>query len=237
MKKIKKIIVYIMLVFVLGTGMNITSTFNTVDVRAASVKLNKTNVNLVKGQTLQLKLQGTTKKARWYVSNTSVAVVSKNGKITAKNKGTAVVTAQIGTKKYTCRVTVKVNSTSAKPRLDVVMSSKTDMSAGTAAMLVENKGSKTVRIYSSNARLIDANYKSYNRNLYLVDPDEINHNRLVRISSIEIKPGETKFIPFCVNGSQTWYDRKSTIMYRVKYANQFYTVTSSSYYGTSYYKD
>lgn len=46
-----------MLVFVLGTGMNITSTFNTVDVRAASVKLNKTNVNLVKGQTLQLKLQ------------------------------------------------------------------------------------------------------------------------------------------------------------------------------------
>lgn len=107
MKKIKKIIVSIMLVFVLGTGMNITSTFNTVDVRAASVKLNKTNVNLVKGQTLQLKLQGTTKKARWYVSNTSVAVVSKNGKITAKNKGTAVVTAQIGTKKYTCRVTVK----------------------------------------------------------------------------------------------------------------------------------
>lgn len=32
MKKIKKIIVSIMLVFVLGTGMNITSTFNTVDV-------------------------------------------------------------------------------------------------------------------------------------------------------------------------------------------------------------
>ena len=30
MKKIKKIIVSIMLVFVLGTGMNITSTFNTV---------------------------------------------------------------------------------------------------------------------------------------------------------------------------------------------------------------
>ena len=73
MKKIKKIIVSIMLVFVLGTGMNITSTFNTVDVRAASVKLNKTNVNLVKGQTLTVKIcKGTTKKARWYVSNTSV---------------------------------------------------------------------------------------------------------------------------------------------------------------------
>ena len=50
------------------------------------------------------------------------------------------------------------------------MSSKTDMSAGTAAMLVENKGSKTVRIYSSNARLIDANYKSYNRNLLFSRP-------------------------------------------------------------------
>lgn len=38
MKKIKKIIISIMLVFVLGTGMNITSTLNTVDVRAASVE-------------------------------------------------------------------------------------------------------------------------------------------------------------------------------------------------------
>lgn len=64
MKKIKKIIVSIMLVFVLGTGMNITSTFNTVDVRAASVKLNKTNVNLVKGQTLQLKIAGNNEKSK-----------------------------------------------------------------------------------------------------------------------------------------------------------------------------
>ena len=55
MKKIKKIIVSIMLVFVLGTGMNITSTFNTVDVRAASVKLNKTNVNLVKSKMVCIK--------------------------------------------------------------------------------------------------------------------------------------------------------------------------------------
>lgn len=226
-----------MLVLALGAGMNVTSTFETVDVQAATVKLNKTSATLVKGQTLQLKLQGTTKKARWYSSKTNVATVSQNGKVTAKNKGTAVVTAQIGTSKYTCRVTVKDSSSSAsKPKLDVVMSSKTDMSAVTAAMLVENKGKKTVRIYSSSARLIDADYDSYNRNLYLVDPNEINNNRLVRISSIEIKPGETKFIPFCVSGSQTWYDRKSTIMYKVKYDNQFFAVTSSSYYGTFYYR-
>ena len=69
MKKIKKIIVSIMLVFVLGTGMNITSTFNTVDVRAASVKLNKTNVNLVKGQTLQLKLQWCEHFWTWWKNN------------------------------------------------------------------------------------------------------------------------------------------------------------------------
>ena len=34
MRKIKRLIISIMLVFIFGTGMNITSTFNTVDVQA-----------------------------------------------------------------------------------------------------------------------------------------------------------------------------------------------------------
>ena len=91
------------------------STFNTVDVQAATVRLNKTNATLVKGQTLQLKLQGTSKKAKWYSSRKRVATITQNGKIIARNKGVTTITAQIGNKKYVSRITVetpKISKTS-----------------------------------------------------------------------------------------------------------------------------
>ena len=91
------------------------STFNTVDVQAATVRLNKTNATLVKGQTLQLKLQGTSKKAKWYSSRKRVATITQNGKIIARNKGVTTITAQIGNKKYVSRITIetpKISKTS-----------------------------------------------------------------------------------------------------------------------------
>lgn len=78
------------------------------DVQAASmIKLNKSSAVLIKGQTLQLKATGTKSKIKWYTSKSSVAIVSQSGKITAKNKGTAVITAKIGSKKYNCKITVE----------------------------------------------------------------------------------------------------------------------------------
>lgn len=77
--------------------------------------LNKTAAVLIKGQTLQLKLSGTRAKITWSSSDQSVASVSTAGKVTAKKKGTATVTAQSGGKKYTCKITVetpKLNKTS-----------------------------------------------------------------------------------------------------------------------------
>lgn len=84
-------------------------------VEAASVKLNYSKLTLYKGQKKQLKLKGTKKKAKWSSSKKSVVSVDKKGKITAKKKGTAVITAKIGKKNYKCKVTVKVKAAVKKP--------------------------------------------------------------------------------------------------------------------------
>lgn len=74
---------------------------------ATKVKLNKAKATLYVGQTLQLKLNNATGKVTWKSGKKSVAAVSSKGKVTAKKKGTATITAVSGGKKYTCKVTVK----------------------------------------------------------------------------------------------------------------------------------
>ena len=85
-------------------------------VNAATItKINKTKATLIKGKTVQLKLTGTKGKIVWSSSNKKIAVVSSNGKVTAKAKGTAVITAKVQNKKYTCKIKVeapKISKTS-----------------------------------------------------------------------------------------------------------------------------
>lgn len=73
---------------------------------AAKVKLSKSKVYLVKGNTAALKVTGTSKKVKWSSSKKSVAKVSAKGKVTAKKKGTAVITAKVAGKKLKCTVKV-----------------------------------------------------------------------------------------------------------------------------------
>lgn len=74
-------------------------------VSAASIS--KKKVTICTGQTIQLKVNGVKKKARWASSNKSVATVTQKGKVSAKKKGTTAITAKIGKKKYACKVTVE----------------------------------------------------------------------------------------------------------------------------------
>jgi len=73
-----------------------------------SVKLNKTSLTLTKGKTYTLKttVTGTNKVVSWSSSNSSVASVDKNGKVTAKTKGTATITAKVDGVSASCKVTV-----------------------------------------------------------------------------------------------------------------------------------
>ncbi len=74
---------------------------------SAAGKINKKKVTLKVGQTLQLKVTGTKGKVKWTSSKKSVATVSSKGRVKAKKKGSATITAKICKKKYTCKVTVK----------------------------------------------------------------------------------------------------------------------------------
>lgn len=79
--------------------------------QAGSIKLNRTKVTLEVGSTLQLAIVGKPNKTvKWSSSNKSVASVSK-GLIKAKNEGKTTITAKIGNKKLTCKVTVKAKKT------------------------------------------------------------------------------------------------------------------------------
>ena len=69
--------------------------------------LSKTSISLNAGAKYGLKLSDTTQKVTWSSSNPSVAAVSSNGMVTGKKAGTATITAKIGSKTYTCKVTVK----------------------------------------------------------------------------------------------------------------------------------
>lgn len=86
---------------------------NTVPASAATkVKLNAKKINLVVGEKKKIKVNNSKKKVKWSIkSGKKYISLSKKTKktvvVSAKKEGKAVVQAKIGTKKLTCRVTVK----------------------------------------------------------------------------------------------------------------------------------
>lgn len=72
------------------------------------IMLDKVNLSLYKGKSYTLKkiISDRTKNAVWSSSNSKVASVDKNGKITAKSKGVATITAKVNGYSATCKVIV-----------------------------------------------------------------------------------------------------------------------------------
>ncbi len=83
-------------------------------IEVTGVSLNKSSLSLVMGESVTLTAtvspeNATYKTVTWSSSNTIVASVDQNGKITAVNVGTAIITARAGEKTATCIVTVSSN--------------------------------------------------------------------------------------------------------------------------------
>lgn len=77
-----------------------------------SIKLNKTKATLNKGDKITFKAtvtpsDATDKKVTFSSSDKKVAVVDSKGVVTAKKAGKATITAKAGTKKASCKITVK----------------------------------------------------------------------------------------------------------------------------------
>lgn len=71
------------------------------------IKLNSKSKTLTLGDTTTLKVAGTKNKVTFSSSKKSVATVSSNGKVTAKGKGSATITASVDGKKLTSKISVK----------------------------------------------------------------------------------------------------------------------------------
>ena len=117
---------------------------------AASVKLNKTKIVLVVGQTYKLKVSGTKKTPQWSSSNKKIVSVTKKGVVKGLKKGTATITAKIGKKTYKCKVTVEA------PKLS---STKKTVTAGTSFTLKLNGTKRTVKWYTSNKKIATVSSK------------------------------------------------------------------------------
>ena len=115
---------------------------------SAKIKLNKKNVTIYVGNTMQLKLTGTKKKVKWLSNKKKIAKVTKNGKIKGVKAGKAIITAEIDKKKYTCKVTVKkvqMNKTS------------TELTAGEKVKLKVLGNKKSVKWYSDDKSIAKVN--------------------------------------------------------------------------------
>lgn len=121
-----------------------------VTVEAATPKLNKTKVSLVKGQKLTLKVLSCKENVKWHSSNAKVVSVTSTGKLTAKKKGTATITAKIGRKTLKCKVSV-----------DAPVLSKTSLTLNSGkSYTLKLKGTKQKTIWkSSKTSVVKVNSK------------------------------------------------------------------------------
>lgn len=91
-----------------GSGSSSTSCANTKKQAVKrNIKINKIKKLLVVGQSVRLKVTGTSSKVYWSSSKKTVASVSSNGKVKAKKAGKAKITARVGSSKKHCMITVE----------------------------------------------------------------------------------------------------------------------------------
>lgn len=96
----------------IANGKKVTWKIKVKELKAKKISFNKKKATLHAGETLKLKAKlkpkGSTAKTKWKSSKKKVASVSKNGTVTARKKGKAVITAQLPNgKKAKCKITVK----------------------------------------------------------------------------------------------------------------------------------
>ena len=70
-------------------------------------RLNRTDVAITQGKSINLRVIGTSKKVSWSSSKPSIASINKNGLVTGYKKGTSIITATVTGKNYKCKVIVK----------------------------------------------------------------------------------------------------------------------------------
>lgn len=155
MKKIKRIglLLFTILCIAMVNPTFTDQVFNVETVQAAA-KLNKTKAILIKGQSLQLKVNDNSKKVTWLSSRKNVATVTSKGRVTARGKGITVITAKVGNKKYTCQVTVETPKLS-KTSVSMYVGDKYNLKVtGTKQRITWSSNNKSVATVSGKGVVV-----------------------------------------------------------------------------------
>ena len=131
-------------------------------IKVTGVSLDKTSLSILVGSSSTLTAtvspsNATNKGVTWKSSNTSIATVDQNGKVTAKTNGTAVITVTTKDGNYSKSATVTVNSIAATSiTLNKTSLTLTEGSSGTlvATILPSNATNKTVTWITSDATIV-----------------------------------------------------------------------------------
>ena len=136
---------FLMFLLVLALLCGTATVLNAGAAQAPEITINKTDVTLTKGDTLQLKLRGTKQAVTWKTTDQTVAAVNENGVVTAKQAGKAVVYTKLDGVKYRCVIRVEAPKLSRKTLTLVV---------GQTAALKMNGTSRRVKWASSDAAVV-----------------------------------------------------------------------------------
>ena len=134
----------------------------TVTVPVEDVSLDRTSLTLEEAQTTTLvatvsPADATDKEVAWSTSDSAVATVDQNGKVTAVKEGSATITAKAGDKLATCSVTVSkaviavTSVTLDKTRLEMTVGATETLKATVSP---DNATDKTVTWTSSDATVV-----------------------------------------------------------------------------------
>ncbi len=141
----------------------VTVTNNYIEV--TGITLNKTNLTLSKGSNEILKASitpsnATNKGLIWKSSDSSIAIVDQNGKVTAKSAGTAYITVSSNSSNYKSICQVTVVNTIALTKIST-----------TASITIKEKSTKTLPIYytPNNATNKKVTWKSSNPSIATVN--------------------------------------------------------------------
>lgn len=172
----------------------------------AAVKLSETRKTLEIGQSLMLKVRGTSQKAKWSSDDTSVASVNKSGKVTAKGEGTATITAKVAKKNLKCKITVKYPEIKVQSKevykdknIAILFSGVTgDEDGYNINISVENFTDRSLEMYASetsiNGYMVEPTcYMEISPRKTIIDEMSIEYDDADRVPIKEIRNIEVKF--------------------------------------------
>lgn len=127
---------------------------------APAVRLNRTKLTMTRGTAEQLELLGDVSgKITWKSSRKSVVTVNAAGRIVAKKKGTATITARVAGRSYRCKVTVRQPVTSIRLNQRSIAISVGRTYTLKATVKPSNANVRTVTWVSSNKKVVTVTAK------------------------------------------------------------------------------